>query len=36
MLGTATDWWYLGYLAVFAGAMLAIGYAVSSRWLRVE
>ncbi len=36
VLGTATDWSYLGYLALFAGAMLAIGYFVSSRWLRVE
>jgi ABC-2 type transport system permease protein len=36
VLGTGTDWWYLGYLALFAAAMLAIGYAVSSRWLRVE
>jgi len=36
MLGTATDWWYLGYLAIFAALMLAIGYTISSRWLRVE
>jgi len=36
VLGTATDWSYLGYLALFAVVMLAIGYFVSSRWLRVE
>jgi ABC-2 type transport system permease protein len=36
VLGTATNWSYLGYLALFAGGMLAIGYFVSSRWLRVE
>jgi len=36
VLGTTTDWAYLGYLALFAGAMLAIGYFVSSRWLKVE
>jgi ABC-2 type transport system permease protein len=36
VLGTHTEWAYLGYLAVFAGAMLAIGYLVSARWLKVE
>jgi ABC-2 type transport system permease protein len=36
VLGTATDWSYLGYLAIFAGAMMSIGYFVSSRWLAVE
>ena len=36
VLGTPTDWTYLGYLGLFAGGMLAIGYFVSSRWLRVE
>jgi ABC-2 type transport system permease protein len=36
MLGTTTDWWYLGYLAIFAGVMLTLGYTISSRWLRVE
>ena len=36
VLGTATDWSYFGYLALFAGVMLSIGYGVSSRWLAVE
>ena len=36
LLGTATDWFNLGYLAVFAALMLVVGYLVSSRWLRVE
>ncbi len=36
VLGTPTDWSYLGLLAAFAGAMLAIGVVVSSRWLKVE
>ncbi len=36
VLGTTTHWVYLGYLAIFAGLMLAIGFVVSSRWLRVE
>ena len=36
MLGTPTDWAYFGYLVIFAGLMLAIGYFVSSRWLKVE
>jgi ABC-2 type transport system permease protein len=33
--GTA-DWAYLGYLAIFAGAMLAIGTVVASRYLKAE
>jgi ABC-2 type transport system permease protein len=33
--GTA-DWTYLGYLAVFAAAMLAIGTLIASRYLKVE
>ncbi len=36
MLGTATNWWDLGYLALFSLTMLGVGYFVSSRWLRVE
>ena len=36
VLGAPTDWAYLGYLGLFAGGMLAVGYAVSARWLRVE
>ena len=36
VLGTATDWTYLGYLTAFALAMLLLGYAVSARWLKVE
>jgi ABC-2 type transport system permease protein len=32
----AVDWWYLGYLALFAFLMAAIGTAVSSRYLKVE
>jgi len=36
VLGTPPDWTYLGYLAAFAGAMLALGYGVSARWLKVE
>lgn len=36
VLGLATPWEYLGYLAVFAVGMLALGYFVSARWLRVE
>lgn len=36
ILGQPVDWAYLGYLGAFAGAMLAIGYAVSARWLKVE
>jgi ABC-2 type transport system permease protein len=36
VLGTTTDWWFLGYLALFAGGMLTIGYLISSRFLRVE
>ncbi len=36
VLGTASDWSYLGYLAGFAGAMLLLGYVVSARWLKVE
>ncbi len=36
VLGRAVDWSYLGYLAIFAFGMLAIGYAVSARWLKVE
>jgi ABC-2 type transport system permease protein len=30
------DWTYLGYLALFAGAMLVIGTAVAARYLKVE
>ncbi len=30
------DWTYLGYLAVFAAAMLILGTAVASRYLKVE
>jgi len=33
--GTA-HWQYLGYVAIFAGAMVAIGTLVASRYLRVE
>jgi len=36
VLGTGTNWADLGYLAIFSGAMLVMGYFVSSRWLRVE
>jgi ABC-2 type transport system permease protein len=36
VLGTPTDWSYLGELAIFAVAFLLIGYAVSARWLKVE
>jgi ABC-2 type transport system permease protein len=36
VLGTPVDWWYLLFLVIFAATMLAIGYAVSSRWLAVE
>jgi len=36
VLGRVTDWSYLGYLGVFAVAMLTIGYFVSARWLKVE
>jgi ABC-2 type transport system permease protein len=36
LLGTPTDWSYLGYLGIFAAAMIGVGYYVSSRWLRVE
>jgi ABC-2 type transport system permease protein len=36
VLGQAVDWSYLGYLAGFALGMLAIGYFVSARWLKVE
>ena len=36
VLHQAVPWTYLGYLAAFAAAMLAIGYAVSARWLKVE
>ncbi len=36
VLGEGTDWAYLGYLAAFALGMLAVGYAVSARWLKVE
>ncbi|HTT73605.1 MAG TPA: ABC transporter permease [Thermoplasmata archaeon] len=36
VLGTAPNWAYLGYLGLFAGTMLTIGYFVSSRWLAVE
>ncbi|MGD0251006.1 MAG: ABC transporter permease [Thermoplasmata archaeon] len=36
VLGTPVDWSYLGYLAVFAGVMVAIGYYVSARWLKVD
>jgi len=36
VLGTATNWADLGYLAIFAAAMISIGYFVSSRWLAVE
>jgi len=36
LLGTSVDWWNLGYLAIFAGAMLSLGYIVSARWLKVE
>lgn len=36
VLGTPTEWIYLAYLGAFAGAMLTIGYVVSTRWLKVE
>ena len=35
VFGTA-DWTYLGYLAIFAGVMLAAGTLVASRYLKVE
>ncbi len=36
VLGLPVDWLHLAYLVLFATVMLAIGYVVSSRWLRVE
>ena len=36
VLGTTVPWENLGFLALFAAGMLAIGFAVSSRWLKVE
>jgi ABC-2 type transport system permease protein len=36
VLGTLVNWSYLGYLALFGVGMLALGYAVSARWLRAE
>jgi ABC-2 type transport system permease protein len=36
VLGTAVPWQNLGYLGAFAVGMLAIGYFVSSRWLKVD
>ncbi len=36
ILGLPVDWSYLGYLGVFALAMVLIGYGVSARWLKVE
>jgi ABC-2 type transport system permease protein len=36
VLSRAVDWTYLGYLGVFAAAMLSIGFFVSARWLKVE
>jgi ABC-2 type transport system permease protein len=36
VIGTNPDWLYLGYLAVFALAMLVLGAAVAARWLKVE
>lgn len=36
VLGEAIDWSYLGYLAAFALLMIALGYTVSARWLKVE
>jgi len=36
VLARVTEWVYLGYLGLFAGAMLTIGFFVSARWLKVE
>ena len=36
VLGETIDWTNLGYLGAFALLMLAIGYFVSARWLKVE
>ncbi len=36
VLGHGIDWAYLGYVALFAGLMLTIGYFVNAHWLRVE
>jgi ABC-2 type transport system permease protein len=36
VLNGQANWLYLGYLAVFAGAMVTIGTVVASRYLKVE
>jgi len=36
VLGTPVDWVYFGYLAIFAGLMISIGYVVSARWLKID
>jgi ABC-2 type transport system permease protein len=36
VLGGGIDVAAFGYLAIFAGAMLTVGYFVSARWLKVE
>ena len=36
VLGRAVEWIYLGYLGLFAAVMVAIGFFVSARWLKVE
>jgi len=36
LLGTPVVWSNLGWLAVFAGIMLTVGYFISARWLKVE
>lgn len=36
VLGEPVPWTDLGYLALFAGVMVAIGLVVAQRWLRVE
>jgi ABC-2 type transport system permease protein len=36
LTGASINWMNFGYLAVFAVVMLAIGYVVSARWLKVE
>ena len=36
VLGHGVEWTQFGYLAIFAVVMLAVGHAVSARWLKVE
>jgi ABC-2 type transport system permease protein len=36
VLGTAVPWINLGFLALFAGVMVIIGWQVSARWLKVD